>query len=155
MTRAPRRGGLHIETYVPYLVNRAAAAMIAYSAEAFKQHDLTVPQWRILFALSDGDGCRFGELARLTSIEPPTLSRLLNGMVTDGLVSRSRTETDGRGSHIALTAAGRSCFEGTLDFARDVQELYTDGLSEQDLHTLRRALTTIYENVRTAAAARG
>ncbi len=146
-----RRGSalddLHIESYVPYLVNRAATAMLNYSAVEFEQYGLTVPQWRILLTLSQHRECRFGELAKLTSIEPPTLSRLLNAMTKVRWVKRTRIEEDTRSVNVSLTAAGVALFERTIPFAESVNQLYVEGLSESDLAVLRRALATIYGNV--------
>jgi DNA-binding MarR family transcriptional regulator len=139
--------GLHIESYVPYLVNRAATAMLNYSAVEFEKLGLTVPQWRILLALWQHPDSRFGELARLTSIEPPTLSRLLNGMTKSRLVKRRRSEEDTRNVNVSLTPAGAALFQKTIPFAEDVNSHYVEGLSASDLRVLRRALATIYENV--------
>jgi DNA-binding MarR family transcriptional regulator len=138
----------HIESYVPYLVNRAATAMLNYSAREFEHFGVTVPQWRILLALWNHRECRFGELATLTSIEPPTLSRLLNGMTANKLVKRSRTATDSRSVTLSLTAAGRALFQKTIPFADEVNAQYTEGLTRSELAVLRRSLAKIYENVR-------
>jgi DNA-binding MarR family transcriptional regulator len=143
-------GDLHIESYVPYLVNRAATAMLNYSALEFEKLGLTVPQWRILLTLWQHRECRFGELAKLTSIEPPTLSRLLNGMTKSRLVKRQRIETDTRSVNVSLTPAGTALFEKTIPFSEDVNGLYVKGLSASDLTVLRRALAKIYTNVQAA-----
>jgi MarR family transcriptional regulator, organic hydroperoxide resistance regulator len=141
----------HIESYVPYLVNRAATAMLNYSAHEFEKFGVTVPQWRILLALWHHRECRFGELATLTSIEPPTLSRLLNGMTAQRLVKRLRTANDSRSVTLSLTAAGRALFQKTLPFADEVNARYTEGLSRSELAVLRRSLAKIYQNVRRLA----
>jgi len=129
------------------LVNRAATAMLNYSAVEFEKLGLTVPQWRILLTLWQHKGCRFGELAQLTSIEPPTLSRLLNVMTKLRYVKRQRMEADSRSVNVSLTAAGAALFEKTIPFSERVNDLYVDGLSKGDLAILRRALSTIYDNV--------
>jgi DNA-binding MarR family transcriptional regulator len=146
--RTPPALTLHVESYVPYLVNRAATAMLNYAARDFAKFDLTVPQWRILLTLWHHQVCRFGELSTLTSIAPPTLSRLLNAMRTSGIVKQKRTEADSRSVEVSLTAAGRALFEKTIPFAERTNSLYTKGISASDLNAVRRALTTIYKNVR-------
>jgi DNA-binding MarR family transcriptional regulator len=148
VARASRTTNLTIESYVPYLVNRAAVAMLGYSAREFEKLGLTVPKWRILLALWNHDECRFGDLAQLTSIEPPTLSRFLNAMSAARLVARRRIESDSRSVSISLTAAGRALFEKTIPFAENVNRTYVKGLSAAELAVLRRALTTIHANVR-------
>jgi MarR family transcriptional regulator, organic hydroperoxide resistance regulator len=141
----------HIESYVPYLVNRAATAMLNYSAREFEQFGVTVPQWRILLALWHHPECRFGELATLTSIEPPTLSRLLNAMTESKLVKRSPTASDSRSVTVSLTASGRAFYKKTIPFADDVNAQYTKGLTRSEISVLRRALAKIYQNVRDLA----
>ena len=121
--------------------------MLNYSAVEFEKLGLTVPQWRILLTLWQHQECRFGELAKLTSIEPPTVSRLLNAMTKARLVKRQRTETDSRSVNVSLTPAGTALFEKTIPFSERVNGLYVAGLSKADLAILRRALATIYDNV--------
>jgi DNA-binding MarR family transcriptional regulator len=149
--RATPADDLHIESYVPYLVNRAATAMLNYSALEFEKFGLTVPQWRILLTLWQHRECRFGELATLTSIEPPTLSRLLNAMTKSRLVKRTRHEEDTRSVNVTLTPAGAALFEKTIPFAENCTKVYMARLSAAELTVLRRALATIYDNVRQAA----
>jgi len=152
--RAPQPGGLHIESYVPSLVNRAATAMLNYSALEFESFGLTVPKWRILLTLAQHEVCRFGELAKLTSIEPPTLSRLLNVMTKARLVKRTRIEADTRSVNVSLTPAGSALFAKTIPFAEDVNASYVAGLTTAELTVLRRALAKIYDNVEELRIAR-
>ena len=140
----------HVESYVPSLVNRAATAMLNYSATDFQKFGLTVPQWRILLTLWHHRECRFGDLVILTSIEPPTLSRLINAMAAARLVKRLPNANDLRSIKITLTAAGEATFEETIPFAKQANKLYVAGLSAEEIAALRRALTVIYENVRNA-----
>jgi DNA-binding MarR family transcriptional regulator len=121
--------------------------MLNYSAVEFEKLGLTVPQWRILLTLWQHRECRFGELAKLTSIEPPTLSRLLNAMAKARIVKRQRVEADSRSTNVVLTAAGAALFEKTIPFSERTNSLYIEGLSKADLAVLRRALATIYDNV--------
>ena len=145
--RAALESGLLIENYIPYLVNRAATAMLNYLALQFDKFGLTVPQWRILLTLWQHPECRFGELAKLTSIEPPTLSRLLNGLEKSRLVKRERIAEDTRSVNVILTAAGATLFKKTIPFAHDTNAFYIEGLSATELTVLRRALAKIYANV--------
>jgi MarR family transcriptional regulator, organic hydroperoxide resistance regulator len=122
--------------------------MLNYSAVEFEKLGLTVPQWRILLTLWQHKECRFGELAQLTSIEPPTLSRLLNVMSKSRYVKRERMEADSRSVNVSLTATGAALFEKSIPFSERVNELYIKGISKADLAVLRRTLSTIYDNVR-------
>jgi DNA-binding MarR family transcriptional regulator len=144
---------LHLESYIPYLVNRAATAMLNYSALEFEGLGLTVPQWRILFTLWGHRECRFGELAELTSIEPPTLSRLLAAMTKLRLVRRRRMPEDSRSINLSLTSTGSALFERSLPFAENCNQIYLAGLSADEREVLCRGLTRIYANVQRVRAA--
>lgn len=137
---------LRIEDYIPYLVNRAAIAMLSYSALDFQRHGLTAPQWRILAAVRGETTCRFGKLAEITSIEPSTLSRLLNGLQERGLVRRDRAPSDSRAVDVSLTAEGIRKVEDMLPFALEVNAGFLAGISKTDVETARRVLTAIYHN---------
>jgi MarR family transcriptional regulator, organic hydroperoxide resistance regulator len=127
--------------------------MLNYSALEFEQLGLTVPQWRILLTLWQHRECRFRELAELTSIEPPTLSRLLTAMTKARLVRRRRIAEDSRSINLSLTAAGAALFARSMPFAENCNRIYLDGLSAGDLAALRRGLAIIYGNVQRARTA--
>ena len=144
------RPALSHETYIPYLVNRAAVAMVGFASSAFARHDVTVPKWRVLFLLWERGACRFGEMAELTSIEPPTLSRLTARMEREKLITRVRIPADTRSIELKLTPAGKRLIEKLLPMALETERIYLDGISKADLAATRSALTRIYENVRRA-----
>src|ERR1044072_7398262 len=63
------RNKLNLPDYLPYLVNRVGAALVArFTADALEQHDLTIAMWRVLAALSDNGAQRQGALAGLASL---------------------------------------------------------------------------------------
>jgi DNA-binding MarR family transcriptional regulator len=51
---------------------------------------------------------RLGELARVECVAPPTLTKLVAGLESAGLVERSPDPTDGRSALVGLTRAGRA-----------------------------------------------
>ncbi|HVB27648.1 MAG TPA: MarR family transcriptional regulator [Mycobacteriales bacterium] len=54
-----------------------------------------------------------GELARHEKVQPPSMTRVLAGLESQGLVTRAAHPTDGRQSLVALSAAGeRALSEG-------------------------------------------
>ena len=74
------KGREFLAGYLPYLINRLTREMLRGVDKQFQERGLTVSKWRILAVLSDRGTCRFGELARLTSIEPATLSRFVGAL---------------------------------------------------------------------------
>lgn len=138
---------ISIDDYIPYLVNRVAVRLIKNATPHFRGHGLSVPQWRVLLALWERERMTFGELASITSVEPPTLSRLLDLMQNDGLCRRRRNKSDSRVVYLSLTAAGRQLFEETIPWANDVERNLLKGLSKAQVAGLRAMLVTMFENV--------
>ncbi len=138
---------IRIEQYMPYLLNRVAMRMIKGSKPRFADLKLTVPTWRILLTLSEHKACRFGELVKLTTIEPATLSRLTDQLHRRGLVRRKTAPGDARSMVISLSPAGADLYGRSVPFALDVQARLLDGVSEADVRVVRRALVRMYENL--------
>jgi DNA-binding MarR family transcriptional regulator len=69
---------------------------------------LSLSQYYLLEPLAGADGplC-LGELALAAGVSAPTATRMLDGLVRDGLVERSRRADDRRLVAVALTGAGR------------------------------------------------
>lgn len=51
------------------------------------------------------------ELARLTNVRVPTISRMISSLVEEGLARKAGQKSDGRGVVISLTAKGRRALE--------------------------------------------
>lgn len=64
--------------------------------------------WRTLGILETDQPLRLGELAAASRVAQPTMTRLVAGMLADGLISRSVDPDDSRGQLIEITDAGRA-----------------------------------------------
>jgi len=104
--RKPPRQKEFLAEYLPYLLNRLTREMLRGVDQRFQDHGLTVSTWRVLAVLADRGTCSFGELVKLTSTEPATLSRFMTNLINDGFVHRQRSAVDGRTVEITLTDAG-------------------------------------------------
>jgi len=73
-------------------------------------HDLTLPQWRVLRALADGDPLDAGTLGQRCVILPPSLTRILRALAERGLIAQVPC-TDARRHRVAITPAGERLFQ--------------------------------------------
>ncbi|HEY3489174.1 MAG TPA: MarR family transcriptional regulator [Candidatus Deferrimicrobiaceae bacterium] len=75
----------------------------------FRAAGLTDATWRPLLHLKHlGDGVRQKDLATSVGIEGPSMVRLIDTLVTKGLVLRSEDRTDRRAKRLCLTPEGQS-----------------------------------------------
>lgn len=72
------------------------------------QLGITYPQYLVLLVLWEKDGQPVNDLARRLHLETNTVTPLLQRMEHEGLVSRKRSEKDGRQVLVSLTAEGRA-----------------------------------------------
>jgi MarR family transcriptional regulator, organic hydroperoxide resistance regulator len=95
---------------------------------------------------------RVGDIAKLTSIEGPTLSRFLSELERDGLIKRKPLASDSRVNSITLTRAGKDVFDRLMPYHDYVQQMSVDGLSPGEVATLRRALKRVFFNTIAASS---
>jgi DNA-binding MarR family transcriptional regulator len=138
---------LRLDRYLPYLINRAGVSLAARFGAALRTAGVTLQDWRVLAALRERDGQRLTELAQRTSIEVSTLSRLVGGLETAGLVSRSRDSDDARAIAIRLTPAGERVTAHLTPAAQELESLALTGLSEAEIVQLKSLLERIYANL--------
>lgn len=73
-------------------------------------HDLTLPQWRVLRALADGEPLDAGTLCQRCVILPPSLTRILRALADRGLIVQVPS-TDARRHRVTITPSGQALFE--------------------------------------------
>ncbi len=91
------------ERLLPDLLARAAHAVNQGFAEELHRRGTTPPVWRVLAALLARPGETVTGLAEACLLQQPTMTKLLDRMVGDGLVARAQDARDRRIIHIMLT----------------------------------------------------
>lgn len=72
--------------------------------------NLTLPQWRVIRALADGEPLDAGTLCQRCVILPPSLTRILRALAERGLIAPVASP-DARRHTVTLTAAGTALFD--------------------------------------------
>lgn len=88
--------------------------LIRSQMRSHRTPDLSVPQFRALAFLERHEGASLSDVAGHMGLSLPSMSKLIDGLVTRGLVARQTSFNDRRCLTLALTASGRS----TLEVAR-------------------------------------
>lgn len=104
----------------------------------------------VLSVLVFGGGRTLGELAAIEQVKPPTMSQIIRGMESAGLVRRRRVAADARSVRLESTARGRRVL--SQGRARRI-ELLADlmkGLQREDVVRLGEAATLMEHVARVA-----
>jgi MarR family transcriptional regulator for hemolysin len=128
------------------LAMTSKAVSTAFNA-ALSAEGGSVPVWLILSSLKGGLWSTQLDLARSLGIEGPTLTRHLDNLERDGLVTRQRSESDRRAFRVELTEAGEAAHDRLLEAVIAFNQRLSSGLSRDDLRRLDEILTRLADNV--------
>jgi DNA-binding MarR family transcriptional regulator len=95
-----------VDDYLLYLLARASHLISAEFHEQLRRRGISVPVWRVLASLVGSTGETVTGLAEACLLQQPTMTKLLDRMVRDGLVKRTQDTRDRRVVRVALTARG-------------------------------------------------
>jgi DNA-binding MarR family transcriptional regulator len=136
-----------LDSYLPYLLNRAGARIAAAFGEEVRPLGATLQIWRVLAALREKDGRRMGDLSQTTSIEVSTLTRLVDGMEKKGLVTRRRDPEDSRAVLLHVGPAGKQLTKRIVPIAERYEKVALKGFAPKESDALKAALRRLYANM--------
>jgi DNA-binding MarR family transcriptional regulator len=85
-----------ITEYLAYRIAQADRKINRQLESLLATEGVPVEQWRILKVLSDGNGRSMSDLAEVVLLNRPTLTKIIDGMVSDALVYRASDPRDRR-----------------------------------------------------------
>ncbi|KAA5830076.1 MarR family transcriptional regulator [Saccharopolyspora hirsuta] len=124
---------------------RAARAVVATVEQVLKPEGLTFDQWLVLDTLATEGGLAMAELAERTTTPGPTLTRLVDRLVSTALLYREVDPADRRKVLVHLSRRGQS------EHRRIAPQVAT---AERELLTGLRASTGLLESLRDLADGR-
>ncbi len=96
-------------------LRRILRATELFDRELARSIGLTAPQLRVLQIVAATPDCTATDVAQRMRISLATVTSLVDKLVSQGMVRRSRSETDRRQTHIVATARGHSTLAETPD----------------------------------------
>jgi DNA-binding MarR family transcriptional regulator len=91
-----------------HALTRAERSVTRQLSRALDEEGCSVEHWRIMLLLSDGEGHPMTEIADFALLPAPSVTRLIDRMVTGGLVHRTADPGDRRRVLVHLTPRGRT-----------------------------------------------
>jgi DNA-binding MarR family transcriptional regulator len=96
-----------LRAHLSYLLSDAERRVNRRLATGLAAEGVTLEQWRILRALSDGHGHSMSDLAETVLMPHPTLTKAVDRLVDDALVYRRQDTADRRRVAVYLSGLGR------------------------------------------------
>ena len=132
-----------ISQYLFYDLAAAHRKQHARLNEKLKDLGVQVETWRVLETLGSDEGRTMGELAEIVLMNPPTLTKLVDRMVANGLVQRQLAPEDHRRVQLVLTKVGVELI-GEVRRHTDAQnEDILERLGEENARIVQEALRAL------------
>lgn len=136
-----------LEDYAFYLMGHVDHLYGQGLEQVLGSNKVSRAEWRSLAALAQYGRLSIGELADITLMKRPTLSRVAERLEIDGLVDRRVRPEDQRITDVTITDDGRQVFRNVLrvtgvQYARAIQ-----GLEDSEISDLNRILRKMVRNL--------
>lgn len=149
LSAGPRGQGLALEDYPSALLMRVANLIQAEITSGYaRQHQLTVPEWRLLARLCESAPMQLAALCRTSFFDKAYAGRVLRPLEQRGLVTMKTDDAHRRRVIVDITAAGRQLARQVQPVARRHQMRLLDALEPAE----RAALYTSLHKLLDAAA---
>jgi DNA-binding MarR family transcriptional regulator len=129
--------------YIIASVNRQLEEELA---ERLRPAGVPIEQLRILEALDQAGPLAMGELAEKALVEPPTLTKIIDRMVSEQLVLRSPDASDRRRVLILLAPAGKALYKRLRKVSSAQEQRLAKHLQEGKAEELRALLRELMES---------
>jgi MarR family transcriptional regulator, organic hydroperoxide resistance regulator len=135
------------EEFLPAYFHRITNLLNARLLERLRIYGMTVPRWRVLIGLIARDGRTIGDLVDYTIIAQPALSRIIDQMERDGLVTRQTAAHDSRVVEVHLTPHGRKLYAKIAPVAERHAQLTVKSLTQAQQKELVALLRIVTRNL--------
>ena len=133
------------ETTARELLDVAPAIVRTIRTEmrAHRLAELSVPQFRTMGFLNRNAGASLSDVAEHIGLTLPTMSKLVDGLVTRRLVTRETYSGDRRRVTLALTARGQSTWQASRDATQAHLAKLLGTLAEDERTTILEAMNIL------------
>lgn len=123
--------------------NRFYTRQIGVLREGWAESDFSLTEVRVLYELAHRDDLTAARLGIDLGLDRGYLSRILQSFEKRGLIKKTRSSSDARQSHLALTAKGRKVFAPLNTRSQQDVGAMLNRLSPTDQDRLIEAMATI------------
>jgi MarR family transcriptional regulator, organic hydroperoxide resistance regulator len=132
-----------ISEHIAYLLAQANRQVHLKLDEEFRDEGVPVEQWRILKLLAEQNGRSMSDLTQVALLNHPTLTKMIDRMISDALVYRRPDPKDGRKVVIFVSERGRALNERLSRRANLRQAEIVEGYGDRETEELKRLLSAL------------
>ena len=134
-----------INEHIAYLLAQANRQVHKQLDDEFRSEGVPVEQWRILKLLAESNGRSMGELTHVALLNHPTLTKMIDRMVSDALVYRRPDPADGRRVLIFISERGQALNERLNRLANLHQAEFIEDYGDRATEALKRLLEQLIQ----------
>lgn len=140
---------LKLEEVYFFLLERTVRQFRKYSQQLFEANGISISgdQWVVLKRISEREGINQREIADLTYKDPASVTRMLDLLEKQHLVTRQPVENNRRTYALFLTDDGKALVKKVTPLAVEARQKGLEGIAADDAQKLRQVLNQIYENL--------
>lgn len=105
-----------------------------------KDYEITPEQWLILRRLSCEHGISQKEVALRCEKDQPTTARILESLISKGMIEKKNSESDRRVSLVYITEKGKRIFKETIPIEKKIWEEITEDFTEEQHQLFKETL---------------
>jgi DNA-binding MarR family transcriptional regulator len=147
MTEAGTLPAASVESLLSWRLVVAGRLLRTTADGVVAEHTPGAQAYGVLLRLAEEDGLSQAELARRQRVEAPTMCRLVDRLVRDGLVHRDRHPADRRVVRVLLTETGRRTLRDSDGAVEEIERRAFSGLDDDDRRMLADLLGRVVETL--------
>jgi homoprotocatechuate degradation regulator HpaR len=132
---------------LPMALLVAREAVMSEFTPVLREHGLSPQQWRVLRVLVEHEQIDAKELAVLSYLHKPSLSRILTNLEKRGILCRKNDSLDQRRTLISITAKGNKLFHTVSPYNEQRYQHIETVIGEKKLNQLYTLLNEVIEKV--------
>ena len=135
---------LRLREFLPYRLSVLANTVSGTIAETYaEQFSISIREWRVIAIIAEEEGLTARDIVGRTAMDKVAVSRAVSRLIEKGHLRRTASPTDGRATHLYLTAKGRNVYDKVSPRALAYEDTLLRELSAADRKMLDRLLTLL------------
>ena len=109
--------------------------------------DISMDQWIVLGPIWENDGLSHKEISEYCLKDKTSVTKIIDTLEKKNLVVRVSDQLDHRVKRVVLSNKGKELFLQAIPIMELTRDQLREGITEQDIESLRSVLTKIYNNL--------